>query len=161
MNNANTAGKIYKKAGSPDSHCQLTIADSRKRTSMIKKLITISICATLVCSAARAQYDADKVNKKAKALFEKAYGIAMNGNYNESIKTLQDAIKIEPRFLEAFLSIAGLYFEQKNYQGAIENYEKAKDDEGKHYNLNSVARKYNSRHKVKIGTSRRKKSKML
>src|ERR1044072_2339676 len=93
---------------------------------MIKKLISISICATLLFSAARAQYDPDKVSKKAKALFEKAYGIAMNGQYGESIKTLQDAIKIEPRYAEAFLSIAGLYFEQKNYVGAIEYYEKAK-----------------------------------
>src|SRR5438094_2529672 len=93
---------------------------------MIKKLITISICATLLCSAGQAQYDPDKVSKKAKALYEKAYGIAMNGNYAESIKTLQDAIKMEPRYIEAYLSIAGLYFEQKNYQSAIENYEKAK-----------------------------------
>ncbi|THU40880.1 flagellar motor protein MotB [Niastella caeni] len=104
---------------------------------MIKKLITISIIAGLVCSA-QAQYDPGKVNKKAKALFEKAYGIAMNGLYNESIKTLQDAIKIEPQYLEAFLSIAGLYFELKNYQGAIENYEKAKAIDSvwfKDYNL--------------------------
>lgn len=91
----------------------------------------------LFCSA-QAQYDPDKVGKKAKALFEKAYGIAMNGNYNESIKTLQDAIKIDPRYLEAFLSIAGLYFEQKNYQAAIEYYEKAKAIDSswfKDYNL--------------------------
>ncbi|OQP63500.1 flagellar motor protein MotB [Niastella vici] len=92
---------------------------------MIKKIITISILAGLFCTA-RAQYDPDKVNKKAKALYEKAYGIAMNGNYIESIKTLQDAIKIEPRYAEAFLSIAGLYFEQKKYMEAIEYYEKAK-----------------------------------
>ena len=62
----------------------------------------------------------------------------MDGNYNESIKTLQEAIKIEPRYLEAFLSIAGLYFEQKNYQGAIENYEKSKAIDSswfKDYNL--------------------------
>jgi outer membrane protein OmpA-like peptidoglycan-associated protein len=104
---------------------------------MIKKLITISIFTALLCSA-RAQYDPDKVSKKAKALFEKAYGIAMNGNYAESIKTLQDATKLEPRYLEAYLSIAGLYFEQKNYPGAIENYEKAKGIDSswfKEYNL--------------------------
>src|SRR5262245_59556648 len=105
---------------------------------MIKKIITISICAVLFYSAGRAQYDPEKVNKKAKALFEKAYGIAMNGNYNESIKTLQDAIKIEPRYAEAFLSIAGLYFEQKKYPEAIEYYEKAKAIDSawfKDYNL--------------------------
>lgn len=96
------------------------------------------MCAALICSTAKAQYDPDKVNKKAKALFEKAYGIAMSGNYNESIKTLQDAIKIEPRYAEAFLSIAGLYFEQKNYPEAIVYYEKSKAIDSawfKDYNL--------------------------
>ncbi|OQP55950.1 flagellar motor protein MotB [Niastella yeongjuensis] len=92
---------------------------------MIKKLIAISMLVGLFCSA-RAQYDPDKVNKKAKASFEKAYSFAMNGNYAESIKTLQDAIKLDPRYLEAYLSIAGLYSEQKNYPIALENYEKAK-----------------------------------
>ena len=104
---------------------------------MIKKIILISMLAALF-STARAQYDPDKVNKKAKALFEKAYTIFMEGNYNEGIKTLQDAIKIEPRYLEAFLSIAGIYFEQKNYQGAIEYYEKGKAIDSawfKDYNL--------------------------
>jgi outer membrane protein OmpA-like peptidoglycan-associated protein len=104
---------------------------------MIKKIIAISMLAVLFCSA-NAQYDPDKVNKKAKALFEKAYGIAMNGSYEESIKVLQDAIKIEPRYLEAFLSIAGMYSEQKNYQQAIDNYEKAKGIDSawfKEYNL--------------------------
>lgn len=93
--------------------------------------------AGLFCSA-RAQYDPDKVSKKAKALFEKAYSIAMNGNYAESIKTLQDATKLEPRYLEAYLSIAGLYFEEKHYQNAIANYEKAKDIDSawfREYNL--------------------------
>jgi outer membrane protein OmpA-like peptidoglycan-associated protein/tetratricopeptide (TPR) repeat protein len=104
---------------------------------MIKKIILISMLAALF-STARAQYDPDKVNKKAKALFEKAYTIFMDGNYTEGIKTLQDAIKIEPRYLEAFLSIAGIYFEQKNYQAAIEYYEKGKAIDSawfKDYNL--------------------------
>ena len=104
---------------------------------MIKKIILISMLAGLF-STARAQYDPDKVNKKAKALFEKAYTIFMEGNYTEGIKTLQDAIKIEPRYLEALLSIAGIYFEQKNYQSAIEYYEKGKAIDSawfKDYNL--------------------------
>lgn len=96
------------------------------------------MCVALLCSTAKAQYDPDKVNKKAKALFEKAYGIAMDGKYDESIKTLRDAIKIDPGYVEAYLSIAGLYFEQKNYQSAIEYYEKSKSMDSswfKDYNL--------------------------
>jgi outer membrane protein OmpA-like peptidoglycan-associated protein/tetratricopeptide (TPR) repeat protein len=104
---------------------------------MIKTLITISLIAGCICSA-KAQYDPDKVNKKAKALYEKAYNQAMNGTFKESIASLHDAIKIDPRFLEAYLSVAGLYSEQKNYQGAIDYYEKAKAIDSnwfKDYNL--------------------------
>lgn len=104
---------------------------------MIKTLITIVLIAGCI-GAAQAQYNPDKINKKAKALYEKAYNMAMDGNFKESIRTLQEAIKIEPQYLEAWLSIAGLYSEQKNYQDAIDNYEKAKAIDSswfKDYNL--------------------------
>src|SRR5262249_34766094 len=46
--------------------------------------------------------------------------------YDAAIKILQDAIKIEPRFLDAYVNIAGMYQETRNYKLAIENYEAAK-----------------------------------
>jgi outer membrane protein OmpA-like peptidoglycan-associated protein/tetratricopeptide (TPR) repeat protein len=104
---------------------------------MIKVLVTIALIGGCIVSA-KAQYDPDKVSKKAKTLYEKAYNSAMSNNFKESINTLQDAIKIDPHFLEAYLSIAGIYSEQKNYQAAIDNYEKAKAIDSswfKDYNL--------------------------
>lgn len=92
---------------------------------MIKTLITISFLVAFICPL-KAQYDPNKVNKKAKALYEKAYGLAMDNNFKESINTLQEAIKLDPQYADAYLSLAGLYSEQKNYQNAIDNYEKAK-----------------------------------
>jgi outer membrane protein OmpA-like peptidoglycan-associated protein len=94
----------------------------------------------VVCflSAKAQQYDPDKVNKKAKALYDKAASLAQDNNYPESIKTLEQAVKIDARFEDAWLSIAGLHGELKNYQAAIENYERAKAIDSvyfKDYNL--------------------------
>jgi len=104
---------------------------------MIKALVTIALIAGCIVSA-KAQYDPDKVSKKAQALYKKAYKSAMSNNFKESINTLQEAVKIDPGFLEAWLSIAGIYSEEKNYQAAIDNYEKAKAIDSswfKDYNL--------------------------
>ena len=51
---------------------------------------------------------------------------AGEGDYRGAIVLLQNAVKIEPKFLDAYLSIGGLYGELKEYKPAIENYEKAR-----------------------------------
>jgi outer membrane protein OmpA-like peptidoglycan-associated protein len=104
---------------------------------MIKPLISIAFIILSVASA-NAQYDPEKVSKKAQQLFEQAYAIAQDGDFNKSIGVLKEAVKIDPGFLEAYLSIAGLYSEQKNYSSAIEYYEKARSMDSawfKDYNL--------------------------
>jgi outer membrane protein OmpA-like peptidoglycan-associated protein/tetratricopeptide (TPR) repeat protein len=88
--------------------------------------------------ALQAQYVPSKVNRKAAQAYAKAMEIAENGDFKQSIKVLQDAVKTEPRFADAWLSIAGLYGELKNYDAAIENYEKARAIDSvyfKDYNL--------------------------
>ena len=49
-------------------------------------------------------YDPDKVNKKAGALYGKAYEEAQDQKYESSIAKINQAIKIEPKFVDAFLS---------------------------------------------------------
>ena len=39
---------------------------------------------------------------------------------------LQKAVKIEPKFLDAYLSLGGIYGELKEYKNAVDNYEKAR-----------------------------------
>lgn len=88
-----------------------------------------SICTIIILLTgffALGQFDPAKVNKKAAQLYSKALEIAENGSFTQSIQILQQAVKIEPRFQDAWLSIAGMYGEQKNYEAAIENYERAK-----------------------------------
>ena len=71
-------------------------------------------------------YDPDKVSKKATELYEKALEQAQDGKYREGIDLLKRAIKIDKRYADAFLSIAGMYGEMKMYDSAIANYEGAK-----------------------------------
>src|SRR5579872_1880094 len=74
----------------------------------------------------QAQYNPEKVNKKAYQFYSKAMELAQNDDFKGGIEALQQAVRIDNRFEEAYLSIAGMYGELKDYQGAIDNYEKAK-----------------------------------
>jgi outer membrane protein OmpA-like peptidoglycan-associated protein/tetratricopeptide (TPR) repeat protein len=87
---------------------------------------------------ATAQYNPDKVNKKAAQQYSKALELAQNDDFKGGIAALQQAVAIDKNFEEAFLSMAGMYGELKDYQNAIDNYEKAKAIDSnffKDYNL--------------------------
>jgi outer membrane protein OmpA-like peptidoglycan-associated protein len=95
---------------------------------MTKKVCTILLIITGFIPAIKAQqpYDPDKVNKKVWVLYDKAIESARADDFNEGIRLLKEAFKIDPRFLDGYISIAGMYGEQKNYTAAIEYYEKGK-----------------------------------
>lgn len=85
-----------------------------------------------------AQYDPAKMNKKAVQGYAKAMELAENSDFKQSISVLKGAVRIEPGYEDAWLSIAGMYGELKNYEEAIITYQKAKaiDSEYfKDYNL--------------------------
>ncbi len=90
----------------------------------------ISLLLILFCLSAHLtraqQYDPGKVNKKAAQLNAKGLEQAEGGELNGGIQSLQEAIRIDNRFEDAYLSIAGIYGEMKNYPKAVEYYEKAK-----------------------------------
>lgn len=70
-------------------------------------------------------YNPDKVNKKASTVFNLAYNNAQNGNLEHAKKLLQEAIKMDPRFVDAYLSLAGVSGEMKDYDTAAAYFEKA------------------------------------
>jgi outer membrane protein OmpA-like peptidoglycan-associated protein/tetratricopeptide (TPR) repeat protein len=74
---------------------------------------------------AHAQYNPDKVNKKAASLYSKALDMS-DDDVPGAIHLLQQAIQIDPSYEEAWLSLAGMYGSLKEYQHAIDNYEKAR-----------------------------------
>lgn len=80
-----------------------------------------------------AQYDPSKVNRKAVALYNKAADEARDEHFIEGIELLKQAVSIDNNYEDAYLSIAGMYSELKNYQSAIDNYEKAKKIDSEYF----------------------------
>lgn len=93
----------------------------------MKFLFTIFITAAFVCNANAQSYNPEKVNPKAAALHMQALQQATDGHLTEGIRLLQQAVKIDNRFEDAYLSVAGMYAELKNYDSSIINYEIARN----------------------------------
>ena len=68
-------------------------------------------------------YDPEKVNKKAIAFYETAYAEATEGKYTQSISHLADALKADPKYLDVYLSRAGIYANMKNYSASVREFE--------------------------------------
>jgi outer membrane protein OmpA-like peptidoglycan-associated protein/tetratricopeptide (TPR) repeat protein len=66
-----------------------------------------------------------QINKKTIKLYENAIATAQEGNLNQAIQLLNNVISADSLYLEAYLSIAGIYGQQKNYALSVKNYEKA------------------------------------
>lgn len=91
------------------------------------KILVLLALALVPAAPLMAQnYNPSKVNSKAVKLYQKAMEQAQDGRFQEGIKTLQEAVAIDPKFADAWLSIAGMYGELKNYDEAVLNYEKAR-----------------------------------
>lgn len=91
----------------------------------MKHLIPALMLLTLQLPARGQGYDPAKVGKKAAAAYQKALQIASEGQYRAAIGWVDQAIAADPRFVDAYLSKAGLHGELKEYVLAVEQYEKA------------------------------------
>ena len=69
-------------------------------------------------------YNPEKVNKKAGILYSKAYAEAQDQQYEAAIAKINQAIKLEPKFVDAFLSRAGIYANLKKYDSSVIDFEK-------------------------------------
>jgi tetratricopeptide (TPR) repeat protein len=70
-------------------------------------------------------YDPEKVNKKATDTYAKAIGLLQNDARREVIPVLKQAIQYDNGFVDAYLSLGGVYGELKDYANSVANYEKA------------------------------------
>ncbi len=103
----------------------------------MKLVCTISLL--LLFSAAGAQsYNRTVINKKAVKLYQDAMVQSDDEHLKESIQLLEAAVKIDPNYADAWLSIAGMNGQLKNYDEAVRNYEKARNVDSvyfREYNL--------------------------
>ena len=78
----------------------------------------------LSCSITKGQwYNPDKVNAKAAKIYALAYEETQSGKYDVAIQHINEAIKIEPKFVDAYLSRAGVYSTIKNYALSVKDFE--------------------------------------
>ncbi|MEO5783063.1 MAG: OmpA family protein [Ginsengibacter sp.] len=99
---------------------------NKSYTLYIKNFILTSYILFLTSYTTNAQwYDPYKVNAKATDIYLQAIANANNSNFPVAIKMINDALKIDPKFVDAYLSVAGMYADIKNYAASINNFEKA------------------------------------
>lgn len=90
-----------------------------------KNTLCLFLCLSFFAGYIFAQYDPSKVNKKAIALYEQAMQKANDGNFKEAVNFLNQSINVDSKYVDAYLSLGGVYGEIKNYKSSTENYEKA------------------------------------
>jgi outer membrane protein OmpA-like peptidoglycan-associated protein/tetratricopeptide (TPR) repeat protein len=91
---------------------------------MQKILLSILLLSCFLQSQSQ-WYDPEKVNHKAATIYELAINKARSGDYNSSMKMINEALKIEPRFVDAYLSLAGINADLNNYTASTDFFEKA------------------------------------
>ena len=91
----------------------------------MKKLLLYIACSFLIHSSFAQTYDPDKINKKAVALYNQAMERAQDGNLISATGLLLQCIEIDNKYIDAYLSLAGVYGQLKNYRTSTEYYEKA------------------------------------
>lgn len=75
--------------------------------------------------SASAQNDLTKVDKKAVALYEKALELTDANKFQEAIALFQQAIGRDDHYVDAYLSLAGVYGQLKDYNQSVATFEKA------------------------------------
>src|SRR4051812_11776446 len=91
----------------------------------MKYLLILFISAISISSIAQ-PYDPEKVNKKAVDLHERGVAKLQDGQTMEGIAYIKKALEIEPKFVDALLSLASAYGELKNYATSVEYFEKGR-----------------------------------
>src|SRR5688572_17816399 len=88
-------------------------------------LLYFTFCLLHFTFSTSAQYDVSKINKKAVESYTKGIEKAQDGKFADAIESLQEAINRDPKYIDAYLSLAGVYGQIKNRTQSVATYEKA------------------------------------
>jgi outer membrane protein OmpA-like peptidoglycan-associated protein/tetratricopeptide (TPR) repeat protein len=87
--------------------------------------IVFSFLLLIIYNTVLAQYDPNKINPKALEAYNKGLEKATEGKYQDAVESIQEAIRRQPNYVDAFLTLGGIYGQMKNHELSIANYEKA------------------------------------
>jgi len=90
------------------------------------KFFLLAVAALMTIHFSYAQtYNPDKVNKQARTIYDLALERAADAKYYEAIQMLDKAISLDGKFVEAYLSRAGINGQLRQHHKAVADYEKA------------------------------------
>ena len=89
------------------------------------KNLRTALIVFLLLLANLSQAQSGKTDKKAQEAYNRAIAAAQDGKYNDAVTSLQEAIQKDPKYVDAYLSLAGVYGQIKNHQQSVATYEKA------------------------------------
>lgn len=89
------------------------------------KKISLLCFLLLACFSLLAQYDPSKVNKQARQQYDQAMLRIYDGNLTSAAALLLKAVELDKNFVEAYLSLGGIYGKLKSYNSSIQYFEKA------------------------------------
>ncbi|PWU04266.1 MAG: flagellar motor protein MotB [Bacteroidetes bacterium] len=91
----------------------------------MKSLFFFIFCSLFFSSIYSQNYSPSKVNKKAINFYNLALDKAQNGDFPEALQLLDNSLQADPKYVDAWLSKAGISGELKDYSNAVIFYEKA------------------------------------
>ncbi len=91
----------------------------------MQKFLLIFIFSAFFLQSHSQGYDPMKVNHKAITIYTLAINKAQNGDYTSAIKMINESLKIEPNYLDAYLSLGGIYADLNDYQQSVSSFQKA------------------------------------
>ncbi|MEO6813815.1 MAG: flagellar motor protein MotB, partial [Ginsengibacter sp.] len=91
----------------------------------MRKVVFLLVLLSFCLQSKSQWYDPDKVDHNANTIYNLAINKARNDDYVTAIKIINEALKIEPKFVDAYLSLAGIHANMKDYAGSVNSFEKA------------------------------------
>ena len=91
----------------------------------MKKVLLLIILLPCFFQSKSQWYDPNNVDHNANTVYGLALNKAQNGDYDGSIKMINKAISIDPKFVDAYLSLAGISAQIKDYASSVSFFEKA------------------------------------
>jgi len=105
----------------------------------LRNTFCIFFCLLPIANCLYSQYDPSKINKKAIAVYNQAVQKAGGGDFKEAIDLLNQSINIDPKYLDAYLGLASVYGQMKNYKSSTGFYEKAFAIDSNYTNENKLS----------------------
>ena len=89
------------------------------------KNLVLALLACCFFITSFSQYDQSKIDKKAIEAYNKGLEKAQDGKYKDAIESLTEAISRDKSYIDAYLSLAGVYGQMKDHKNSTATYEAA------------------------------------